>query len=65
MEHRIKGWFKFILGKQKQIDHELSVLKRVVHILPGDPSVVEGPLPSLEGDFDELDEYVEKDAFSI
>ena len=55
MEHGIKGWFKFILGKQKQIDHDLSVLKRVVHILPGDPSVVEGPLPSLEGDFDKLD----------
>ena len=64
MEHKIKGWFKFILGKPKQIDHRLSMLKRVVHILRGDPSTIEGPLPSLEGDSGELDEYVEEDAFS-
>ena len=32
MEPRIKGWFKCILGKQKQIDHRLSMLKREVHI---------------------------------
>ena len=24
MESRIKGWFKYILGKQKQLDHRLS-----------------------------------------
>ena len=40
------------------------MLKREVHILRGEPYTVEGPLPSLEGDFDELDEYVEEDAFS-
>ena len=33
MERRIKGRFKCILGKQKQIDHRLSVLEREVHIL--------------------------------
>ena len=27
MERRIKGWFKCILGKQKQLDHRLSRLK--------------------------------------
>ena len=27
MERRIKGWFKCILGKQKQLDHRLSRLE--------------------------------------
>ena len=31
MERRIKGWFKCILGKQKQLDHRLSRLES--HIL--------------------------------
>ena len=55
MEHRIKGWFKCILGKKKQIDHMLFVLEREVHILRGEPSAVEEPLPDLEGDSDEID----------
>ena len=57
MERRIKGWFQCILGKQKQIDHRLFVLEREVHILRGEPVVVEGPPPNLEGDSDELDDY--------
>ena len=64
MEHRIKGWFKCIMGKQKQIDHRLSVLEREVHILQGEPSAVEGPPPNLERDSNELDDYVDEDAFS-
>ena len=64
MECRIKGWFKCILGKHKQIDHRLSVLEREVHILRGEPSAVERPPPNLEGNFDELDDYVDEDAFS-
>ena len=39
------------------------MLEREVHILRGEPSVVEGPPPNLEGDSYELDEYVEEDAF--
>ena len=58
MEWRIKGWFKCILGKQKQLDHKLSKLES--HILRGEAIVVDDPPPDLEGDFDELDE----DAFS-
>ena len=64
MEFKIKGLFKCILGKQKQIDHKLSVLKREVHILRGKPSTIKGPLPNLEGDSDKLDDYVDEDAFS-
>ena len=30
MEHRIKGWFKCILGKQKQLDHRLSRLESLL-----------------------------------
>ena len=65
MERRIKGWFKCILGKQKQIDHRLSVQERKVHILRGEPSTIEGPPPNLEGDSDELDDCVDEDAFLI
>ena len=41
------------------------MLEREVHILGGEPFVVEGPPPNLEGDFDELDDYMDEDAFSI
>ena len=62
MERRIKGWFKCILGKQKQLDHRLFKLES--HILRGEPVVVGDPPPDLEGDSDELDDYVDEDAFS-
>ena len=62
MERRIKGWFKCILGKQKQLDHRLSKLKS--HILRGEPVVVDDPPPDLEGDSNELDDCVDEDAFS-
>ena len=62
MERRIKGWFKCILGKQKQLDHRLSRLES--HILRGEPVVVDDPPLDLEGDFDELDDCVDEDAFS-
>ena len=62
MERRIKGWFKCILGKQKQLDHRLSRLES--HILRGEPTVVDDPPPNLEGDSDELDDCVDEDAFS-
>ena len=62
MERRIKGWFKCILGKQKQLDHRLSRLES--HILRGEPAVIDDPPPDLEGDSDELDDCVDEDAFS-
>ena len=62
MERIIKGWFKCILGKQKQLDHRLSRLES--HILRGEPVVVDDPPPELEGDSDELDDCVDEDAFS-
>ena len=62
MERRIKGWFKCILGKKKQLDHRLSRLES--HILRGEPAVGDDPLPDLEGDSDELDDCVDEDAFS-
>ena len=62
MECRIKAWFKCILGKQKQLDHRLSMLKS--HILRGEPAVIDDPPPNLEGDSDELDDCVDEDAFS-
>ena len=40
------------------------MLEREVHILRGESSIVAGPPPNLEGDFDELDDYVDEDAFS-
>ena len=61
MERRIKGWFKFILGKQKQLDHRLSRLQS--HILRGEPAVVDDLPPDLEGGFDEMDDCVDEDAF--
>ena len=62
MERRIKGWFKCILGKQKQLDHRLYKLEG--HILRGELVVVDDPSPDLEGDSDELDDCVDADAFS-
>ena len=62
MERRIKGWFKCILGKQKQLDHRLSRLES--HIIRGEPAVVDNPPPELEGESDELDDCVDEDVFS-
>ena len=61
MERRIKGWFKCILGKQKQLDHRISRLES--HILRGDTTVGDDPPPDLEGDSGELDDCVDEDAF--
>ena len=63
MERRIKGWFKCIMGKHKQLDHRLSRLES--HILRGEPVVVDYPPPDLEGDSDELDDCVDEDTFSL
>ena len=62
MERKIKGWFKCILGKQKQLDHRLSRLES--HILRGDTTVGDDPPPDLEGDSEELDDCVDEEAFS-
>ena len=61
IERRIKGWFNCILGKQKQLDHRLSRLES--HIYRGEPAMENAPPPDLEGDFDELDNCVDEDAF--
>ena len=62
MEQRIKGWFKCILGKQKQLDRRLSRLES--HIFQGEPAMADATSPDLEGDSKELDDYVDEDAFS-
>ena len=62
IECRIKKWFKCILRKQKQLDHKFSRLES--YILRGEPAVIDDPPPDLEGDSDELDDYVNEDAFS-
>ena len=62
MERRIKGWFKCILGKQKQLDHRLSRLES--HIYRGEPALGDAPPSDLEGDSEELDDCVNEDAFS-
>ena len=62
MERKVKGWFKCILGKQKQLDHRLSRLES--YILRGDTTVGDDPPPDLEGDSKELDDCVDEDAFS-
>ena len=62
MERRIKGWFKCILGKQKQLDRRLSRLES--HIYQGEPAVGDAPPPDLEGGSGELDNCVDEDAFS-
>ena len=61
MERRIKGWFKCILGKQKQLDHMLSRLES--HIYQGEPALGDAPPLDLEGDLKELDDCVDEDAF--
>ena len=61
MEWRIKGWFKCILGKQKQLDRRLSRLES--HIFQGEPAMADATSPDLEGDSDELDDCVDEDAF--
>ena len=62
MERQIKGWFKCILGKQKQLDRRLSRLES--HIFQGEPAMADATSPDLEGDSDELDDCVEEEAFS-
>ena len=62
MERRIKGWFKCILGKQKQLDRRLSRLES--HIFQGEPAMADATSPDLEGDLEELDDCVDEDAFS-
>ena len=62
MERRIKGWFKRILGKQKQRDRRLSRLES--HIFQGEPAMADATSPDLEGDSDELDDCVDEDTFS-
>ena len=62
MERRIKGWFKYILGKQKQLDNRLFRLQS--HIYKGEPAVGDAPPLDLEGDSEELDDCVDEEAFS-
>ena len=62
MERRIKGWFKCILRKQKQLDHRLSRLES--HIYRGEPALGDAPPPDLEEDSEKLDDCVDEDAFS-
>ena len=62
MERGIKGWFKCILGKQKQLDRRLSRLES--HIFQGEPALADATSPDLEGDSEELDYCVDEDAFS-
>ena len=61
MERQIKGWFKCILGKQKQLDHRLFRLES--HIFRGEPALADAPAFDLEGDSEELDDCVDEDAF--
>ena len=62
MERRIKGWFKCILGKQKQLDRRLSRLES--HIFREEPVLADATSPDLERDSEELDDCVDEDAFS-
>ena len=62
MERRIKGWFKSILGKQKQLDRRLSRLES--HIFQGEPAMEDATSPDMEGESEELDDCVNEDAFS-
>ena len=62
MERWIKGWFKCILGKQKQLDRRLSILES--HIFQGEPAMADATSPDLEGESEELDDCVDEDAFS-
>ena len=58
----IKGWFKCILGKKKQLGHRLSKIES--HIYRGEHVVEYAPPLDLEGESDELDDCVDEDAFS-
>ena len=62
MERRIKGWFKCIMGKQKQLDRRLMRLES--HMFQGEPAMADATSPDLEGDSEELDDCVDEDAFS-
>ena len=62
MERRIKGWFKCILGKQKQLDRRLSRLES--HIFRGEPALADATSLDLEGNLEELDDCVDEDVFS-
>ena len=62
MERRIKGWFKCILGKQKQLDRRLARLES--HIFHREPAIADATSPDLEGESEELDDCVDEDAFS-
>ena len=62
MERRIKGLFKCILGKQKQLDHRLFSLESPIY--RGELALGDAPSPALEGDSEELDDCVDEDAFS-
>ena len=62
MDRRIKGWFKCILGKQKQLDRRLCRLES--HIFSGEPALADATSLELEGDSKELDDCVDEDAFS-
>ena len=62
MERQIKGWFKCILGKQKQLDRRLLRLES--HIFQGEPAMADATSPDLEGDSEELDDCIDEDAFS-
>ena len=62
MERWIKGWFKCILGKQKQLDRRLARLES--HIFHGEPAIADAISPYLEGESEELDDCVDEDAFS-
>ena len=62
MERRIKGWFKCILGKQKQLDRRLLRLES--RMFQGEPAMEDATSPELEGDSEELDDCVDEDAFS-
>ena len=50
------------MGKQKQLDRRLSRLES--HIFQGEPALADATSPDLEGDSEELDDYVDEDAFS-
>ena len=62
MERLMKGWFKCILGKQKQLDRRISRLES--HIFQGEPAMGDATSLYLEGDSEELDDCVDEDAFS-
>ena len=62
MERRIKGWFKCILGKHKQLNRRLSRLES--HIFRGEPALADATSPDLEGDSEELDDCINEDEFS-